>query len=65
MADVYRNSYLTVAATRADSADGGCITIVAPVGDVEVGPVRMRRMLAAPTPLSPETSTHFPLLSRA
>ena len=63
MADIFRNAYLTVAATSANSPTGGCFT---PAADgITIGPVIMRRISHFPLPASAKMSVNFPLLSRA
>ncbi|KAK3899850.1 heterokaryon incompatibility protein-domain-containing protein [Staphylotrichum tortipilum] len=62
MADVYWNSYLTVAATGADSADGGCFA--APESGVDIGPVKMREIRHFPSTATIGRSAGFPLLTR-
>ncbi|KAK4032264.1 heterokaryon incompatibility protein-domain-containing protein [Parachaetomium inaequale] len=64
MVDVYRNSYLTVAATWADSAHGSCFK-ASEQDVVDLGSVTMRRIHHFPQTATPKLSIHFPLLSRA
>ena len=63
MVDVYRNSYLTVAATGADSANGGCFATLE--SGVDIGPVKMRAIRHFPSTATIGSSTSFPLLTRA
>ncbi|UPL01909.1 hypothetical protein LCI18_012843 [Fusarium solani-melongenae] len=62
MASIYRNSYLTIAAAWATSANAGCFT--APDPGVAIGPVVMRKLSHFPFTATPESSADFPILTR-
>lgn len=62
MADVYRNSYLTVAAIGAGSAHDG---LFAPQEDLDFGCTSMRQIHHFPFKANLVGSPHFPLLYRA
>ncbi|KLU88812.1 hypothetical protein MAPG_07795 [Magnaporthiopsis poae ATCC 64411] len=64
MAETYRNSYLTLAVTWADSVDGGCFTARQ---STKVEPVMVREILHFPNDATPDCqeSLAFPLLTRA
>ncbi|KAM6516544.1 hypothetical protein FALCPG4_014727 [Fusarium falciforme] len=63
MASIYRNSYLTIAAAWATSANGGCFTTPDP--GVATGPVMKRKVPHFHYTETPEDSTEFPILTRA
>ena len=63
MADIYRNSYLTVAATRASSTNDGCFTT--PEQGVNIGSVMMRQINHFAKVETSKDSVYFPLLARA
>jgi len=64
MANIYRNSYLTVAAAWTDTANGGCFVVPEP--GVVVGSVLARRMNHFPkSPSQLQDPVDFPLLTRA
>ncbi|KAI8649693.1 HET domain-containing protein [Fusarium keratoplasticum] len=63
MASIYRNSYVTIAAAWANSANGGCFTTPDP--GVAIGPIIMRKVSHFPYLATLEASTDFPILTRA
>ncbi|RSM18499.1 hypothetical protein CDV31_002635 [Fusarium ambrosium] len=63
MASIYRNSYLTVAATWANSATGGCF--ITPDPGVVTGPIMMRKVSHFPFIPTLENLEDFPILTRA
>lgn len=63
MANIYRNSYVTIAAASAKSANGGCFS--SPDPGVAIGPVMMRKVPHFPYTPVPEDSADFPILTRA
>ncbi|KAM5361186.1 hypothetical protein ACJZ2D_013268 [Fusarium nematophilum] len=63
MANIYCNSYLTLAATWANSANGGCFATPKP--GVVIGPIMMHGIDHFPNRAIPKHSADFPLLTRA
>ncbi|KAI8656318.1 HET domain-containing protein [Fusarium sp. Ph1] len=63
MASIYRNSYVTIAAAWANSANSGCF--ITPDPGVTIGPVMMRDMYHSPFKPTPEDLTNFPIFTRA
>lgn len=63
MSDIYRNSYLTIAAVSSNSVHGGCFN--RPEDGVRNGPVMMRHIKHFPNNPFSEQNPDFPLLERA
>jgi hypothetical protein len=64
MADIYHNSFITIAATSADSPKTGCFS-ASPTSELKLGSVYAQLIHHFPNSPTDNGSTRFPLLTRA